>query len=256
MLVAGGLLGLFAFVGDELPGVAGTIILTLTSTGFAWGGAALLAGYHTASRATSDRAAVGRAVTDRATVGRAVTDRATVGRARRHAAAPVSATVLLLVATTVYYGLIVAHGRRWRLGELEDGSSSALVGLASVGRAAAFWLAASVAAGIVLGHLGAVVRRGSRVPASIAAGVALGLFAGQGLEFLLGVRVWGALDAFFLGQILSAATGVLLSTAGLPLLLALRRAPKSWPLFVTTSILAAAAGVLLWRLLHALTVAI
>ncbi len=36
VLVAGGTLSLFAFVGGELPGVAGVVILTLASTGFAW----------------------------------------------------------------------------------------------------------------------------------------------------------------------------------------------------------------------------
>ncbi|MGW0507317.1 hypothetical protein [Micromonospora sp. NPDC003241] len=36
VLVGGGVLGLFAFVGDEVPGVVGLVILTLTSTGFIW----------------------------------------------------------------------------------------------------------------------------------------------------------------------------------------------------------------------------
>ncbi|GGM49268.1 hypothetical protein GCM10011608_37790 [Micromonospora sonchi] len=225
-LLVGGGLGLFAFVGDELPGVAGMVVLTLTSSGFAWGGAALLAGYAAARR--------------------------TVYRT----AAPISATVVLLVATTVYYGLILAHGRRWHLGELEDGGSSALAGLASVGRAAAFWFAASVAAGIALGHLGAVVRRGTRVQASTAAGVALGLLAGQGLEFLLGVRVWGALDAFFLGHILSAAVSVLLAAAGLTVLFAHRRTAKSWPVFVAASLAACVVGVLLWQQVGSITTVI
>ena len=212
VLVAGGGLGLFAFVGDELPGVAGVVILTLTSTGFAWGAAALLAGY----------------------------------AAARRAVAPVSATAVLLVATVVYYGLILAHGRRWRFGMLDDGSSAAMMGLASIGRNTAFWLAASVAAGITLGYLGSVVRHGTRTRASLAAGVALGLLAGQGLEFLLVFRAWDALDGFFLARVLSAGVSVLLAIAGVAVLLAHRPAVKSWPVFAATSTAACLAGVLLW----------
>ncbi|GAA0398721.1 hypothetical protein GCM10009541_47180 [Micromonospora gifhornensis] len=222
LLLVGAGLGLSAFVGDELPGIAGMVVLTLTSTGFAWGGAALLTGYLTTSRAL----------------------------------APVSATVVLVTATVVYYGLIIAHGRRWRLGTLEDGSSSALNGLASVGRATAFWLAASVVAGVLLGGLGALVRRGSRIQASVAAGVVLGLLAGQGLEFLMIFRAWHALDAFFLGRVLSATVSVLLAMIGATVLLAYRRAPKSWPVFAATSLLASLAGALLWHQISSITTAI
>ncbi|MFD2768095.1 hypothetical protein [Micromonospora eburnea] len=42
---AGVPLGTLAFVGDELPKAAGHIVLTLTSNEFAWGAAALVAGY-------------------------------------------------------------------------------------------------------------------------------------------------------------------------------------------------------------------
>ncbi|TCB96489.1 hypothetical protein E0H26_15195 [Micromonospora zingiberis] len=219
LLLAGAGLGLFAFVGDELPGIAGVVMLTLTSTGFAWGGAALLAGY----------------------------------LATRRAVAPINATAVLVVATVVYYGLILAHGRRWRLGTLEDGSSSAWTGLASVGRATVFWLAASVVAGITLGYLGAVVRRGTRIRASVAAGAAFGLLAGQGLEFLMIFRAWHALDAFFLGRVLSAGASILLAAIGLTVLLTRRRAAKSWPIFVATSALASLAGALLWHYLTSFT---
>ncbi|HEX5540889.1 MAG TPA: hypothetical protein VFX60_04905 [Micromonospora sp.] len=37
-------LGLFSFLGDELPGLTGTIILAVVSTSAAWGASALIAG--------------------------------------------------------------------------------------------------------------------------------------------------------------------------------------------------------------------
>ncbi|MGC5032277.1 DUF6518 family protein [Micromonospora sp. DT229] len=222
LLPVGAALGLFAFVGDELPGTAGVIVLTLTSTGFAWGGAALVAGYLTTRRAM----------------------------------APINATALLLIATIVYYGLIVAHGRRWRLGTLEDGGSSALSNLASIGRVTAFWLAASVLAGVTLGYLGALVRRGKRTAASVAAGMALGLLAGQGLEFLMIFRAWHALDGFFLGKVLSATVSVLLAVIGATMLLAYRRGPRSWPIFVAASVVASLAGALLWHQISSITTVI
>ena len=222
LLLVGAGLGLFAFVGDELPGIAGVIVLTLTSTGFAWGGAALMAGYLAAQRAS----------------------------------APVNATALLVTATIVYYGLILAHGRRWRFGTLEDGSSSALFNLASIGRATAFWLAASVVAGVTLGGLGALVRRASRIPSSLAAGLALGLLAGQGLELLMIFRAWHALDGFFLGRVLSATVSVLLAVIGSTVLLAYRRGSKSWPIFGATSVLASLVGALLWHQVGSITTAI
>ncbi|MFF0721953.1 MULTISPECIES: hypothetical protein [unclassified Micromonospora] len=209
---AGGALGLFAFVGDELPGVWGLVILTLASSGFAWGMAALLAGY----------------------------------ASTRHEVAPVNATVLLLLATVTYYGLILIAGRRWHLGQLADGSSAAASGLASVGRHTALWVVASVAAGVVLGCLGSIIRRGARLPASVAAGVALGLLAGQGLHDVLTFRAWGALDAFFLGRLIAAGMGVSLATVGVTLLFVRSRAARSWPVFVGTSLLISTAGVLLW----------
>ncbi|WP_146605733.1 hypothetical protein [Micromonospora craterilacus] len=211
-------MGLFAFVGDEVPGVVGEVILTLTSTGFAWGAAALLAGYASAHR----RAAL------------------------------VNATAVLVLATVVYYGLILADGRRWRFGALEDGSSSAALGLASVGRATAFWLVASVAAGVSLGLLGSHIRHGTRIPASIAAGAALGLLAGEGLQFLMIFRAWDALDGFYLGRVVSAGVSVILATLGATAGLGHRRAEKSWPIFLATAVAAGAAGVLLWSQIAAI----
>ncbi|MEV6812159.1 DUF6518 family protein [Micromonospora sp. NPDC051296] len=216
VLVAGGALGLFAFVGDELPGTVGQVILTLTSTGFAWGAAALLAGYASAHR----RAAL------------------------------VNATAVLVLATVAYYGLILVDGRRWRFGELEDGSSFAA--LASVGRATAFWLVASVVAGVSLGLLGSFIRRGTRIQASIAAGAALGLLAGEGLHFLTIFRAWDALEGFYLGRVISAGVSVMLATLGAAVVLGHRRAEKSWPIFVATSVVAGATGLLLWSQIDAI----
>lgn len=82
VLVAGLTLGACASAGDELPGAVGELVLTLTSTGFAWGAAALLAGYSAARRAV----------------------------------ALITATGLLVAATVTYYGLVVGVGQRWRWG--------------------------------------------------------------------------------------------------------------------------------------------
>ncbi|MFI7080504.1 hypothetical protein ACIBO1_24685 [Micromonospora sp. NPDC049903] len=213
VLAGGGVLGLFAFVGDEVPGVVGLVILTLTSTGFIWGMAALLAGYASHTPWSAVR----------------------------------NATTLLLVATVAYYGLILVHGRRWHSGQLADGSSAAMSGLASVGRHAALWLVASVAAGVTLGWLGSTVRRGTRLRASLAAGAAVGLLAGQGLHLVATFQAWHLLDdPFFLGHLVAAGAGIALATVSVTVLLAHRRATRSWPTFVAASVVASVAGALLW----------
>ncbi|MFI7023743.1 hypothetical protein ACIBMZ_13635 [Micromonospora sp. NPDC049900] len=213
VLTGGGVLGLFAFVGDEVPGVAGLVILTLTSTGFVWGMAALLAGYASPHYRSAVR----------------------------------NATTLLLVATVTYYGLILVHGRRWHSGQLADGSSAAMSGLASVGRHSVLWLVAAVAAGVTLGWLGSTVRCGTRLPASLAAGTAVGLLAGQGLHIVVTFQAWRVLDdTFSLGNLVAAGVSVALATVGGTLLLARRRATRSWPTFIASAVVSSVAGALLW----------
>lgn len=218
VLFAGFTLGACAFVGDYLPGAAGALALALTSTGFAWGMAALLAGY----------------------------------AARRRPAALASGPGLLVAATVTYYLLIVVVGQRWRSGVLADGSSAEAAGLASVGRAVVLWLAVSVAGGLALGYLGSVIRLGTPRWASAAAGTALGLLSGQGLAFLSAFRAWDHLDAFYVSHLLSAGVTVLLAVGGVAALFTHRENVKSWPVFVLASVAACALGLLSWNLIEAI----
>lgn len=212
---AGVPLGALAFLGDELPDTAGRIVLALTSNGFAWGAAALVAGY-------------------------------LVRSARR---APRASTVLLLVATLVYYGLILVVSRRWSGGFLEDGSSADLHGLMSVARATGFWLLVSVGAGLMLGRLGHVVRNGPRQRSSIAAGVAFGMLAAEGLHELSHDYLWPIPDDFVRVIVVSYAATVLLSLVVTVVLLACRAASGSWRTYLGSAVLTSGLGAVLWSLI-------
>ncbi|SNY45372.1 hypothetical protein [Paractinoplanes atraurantiacus] len=117
-------LALLAFTADYVDGGAGQVMVSLTSSGFAWGLAALLTGHY--------------------------------GRNARHAAA--TATTTLVIATVCYYLLILLVSRRWSGGTLQDGTSADLYGLRSVAIMATFWLAGSLVAGPLLGLLGYAIR--------------------------------------------------------------------------------------------------
>jgi hypothetical protein len=211
---AGVPLGTLAFLGDELPNAAGQIVLTLTSNGFAWGAAALVAGY-------------------------------LVRRARR---APMAATALLLVATTVYYGLILVVSRRWSGGTLEDGSSADAHGLLSVARAAGFWLLLSVGAGLVLGSLGYFVRSGTRHRSSAAAGLAFGMLAAEGLYQLSRDYYWPIPDDFVRVIVASNAVTVVLSLVVTVVLLVCRATRGSWWTYLGSAVVAGGLGAVLWSL--------
>jgi hypothetical protein len=211
---AGVPLGTLAFLGDELPAAAGQIVLMLTSNGFAWGAAALVAGY-------------------------------LVRRARR---APVAATALLLVATTVYYGLILVVSRRWSGATLEDGSSADAYGLLSIARAAGFWSLISVGAGLVLGSLGHFIRNGSRHRSSAAAGLAFGMLAAEGLYQLSRHYHWPVRNDFIRVIVVSNAVTVVLSLVVTVLLLAGRGARGSWWTYLGSAVVAGGLGVVLWSL--------
>lgn len=211
-------LGVLAFLGDELPEAAGRVVLTLTSNGFAWGTAALVAGY-------------------------------LVRRARR---APVVATALLLAATTVYYGLIVFVSRRWSGWTLEDGSSADFHGLQSVAQAAGFWLLISVGAGLVFGALGHLVRNGPRHRSSAAAGLAFGLLAAEGLFQLSHDYYWPIPDDDFMqAKFVSNAVIVVLSLVVSVVLAASRRTRGSWWAYLGSAVVAGGAGAALWSLVDA-----
>jgi hypothetical protein len=138
-------LGLLAFAADSVEGMAGQIVITLVSSGFAWGTAALLTG-----RTAADRR---RAVVD--------------------------ATVLLTSATLVYYLLILVVSRRWSGGTLFDGSPADWHGLRSVALMTAAWLVVSAVAGPSFGLLGHLTRTARTPVAALAAGAACGLLSGQ-----------------------------------------------------------------------------
>jgi hypothetical protein len=212
---AGVPLGALAFLGDELPKPVGQIVLTLTSNGCAWGAAALVAGY-------------------------------LVRRARR---APVVATALLLVATTVYYGLILTVSRRWSGGTLEDGSSADAYGLLSVARAAGFWLLLSVGAGLVLGSLGHVVRNGPRHRSAAATGLAFGMLAAEGLYQLSRHYYWPIPDDFVRAVVVSNAITVVLSLVVTVVLLACRSGRGAWWTYLGSAVLAGGLGAVLWSLI-------
>lgn len=216
LLAAAGVpLGTLAFLGDELPDAVGQIVLTLASNGFAWGAAALTAGY-------------------------------LVRRTRR---APVVATALLLIATTVYYGLILVVSRRWSGGTLDDGSSADAHGLLSVARAAGFWLLASVGAGLVLGGLGHFVRNGPRHRSSAAAGLAFGMLAAEGLYELSHHYYWPIPNDFVQAIVVSNAVTVVPSLVVTGLLLACRGARGSWWAYLGSAVVAGGLGATLWSLI-------
>jgi hypothetical protein len=160
---AGSALGAVSLALDELSGAVGEVLRGVGGGAFAWGAAALVVAY--------------------------------LAHGRR--AAQVRATVLLVTATLVYYGLVVAVGHRWRGAALADGSSALWVSLASVGRAVLLWLGGAVVAGAVLGWLGARIGSVSRYSSAAAAGLAAGLLGGQAAALAVrlgGWPAWGSLD--------------------------------------------------------------
>jgi hypothetical protein len=218
-LAAGAALGALAFAGDELPGLAGDAVFTLFGNGFAWGAAALVTGY-------------------------------LVRGARRAAGV---ATGLLLVATAVYYQLILVVSRRWSGGYQEDGSSHDPLGLLSVARAAAFWLAMSVVAGLVLGLLGNLIRERRPRLAAVAAGVAGGLLAAEGMHTLWVMQPWrgaGLSDAFYLTRLATYAATVLLAVVIVTALVS-RRRPRCWSVYAMSLAPSAALGALAWHAVDA-----
>lgn len=214
-------LGLLAFVADSVGGVAGQVLTALTSSGFAWGLAAFLAG----------RSAVG---------------------ARQ---AVVGATALLTMATVLYYLLVLLVSRRWSGATLEDGSSADLHGLRSVAVMTALWLAGSLVAGPTLGLLGHVVRVGRASHAAVAAGLACGLLSGEGWHAMTEAPPWQLLRIadpyhaeFYRGVVISETVQVALPLAVLAWLATAHRLWRVWPALLVATISSGALGALLWQL--------
>jgi hypothetical protein len=215
---SGSVLGAVALAVDELSGAVGGVIRGVAGAAFAWGAAALLAGY--------------------------------MARGRR--AAQVRAIVVLVTATLVYYGLIVAIGHRWRGATLADGSSAVWVSLASVGRAVLLWLGIALVAGGVLGWLGDRIRSGSRYSSTIAAGVATGLLAGQPIALAVMLSGWPAWDQVGWSLLGSAGVAVLLAIA-VPATMLYRAPSKArWPMYLAAALITASLAAGAWLQIEAL----
>ncbi|GGM05541.1 hypothetical protein GCM10007977_003330 [Dactylosporangium sucinum] len=211
-LAAAGL-GLLAFLADYLDGAARAVAVAVTSSGFAWGLAAFLAGWS----ATARRAAV------------------------------VRATGTLVVATLVYYLLVVFVSRRWSGFTLEDGSSADAYGLRSVALMTGVWLAGSLVAGPLLGLLGHAVRTGPPRWAAGAAGVACGLLSAEGWATTVPWRVLLSDDPFVRAVAAGTAVRIVLPLVVLGWLAARHRLWAAWPVLAGAAVAGGVGGVVLWR---------
>ncbi|MEV8516248.1 hypothetical protein [Dactylosporangium sp. NPDC051484] len=211
VLLLGAGLGLTAFLGDYVAGDTGQF-LTVVFSGAAWGCCALVAGYFAVAWT---RAAV-------------------------------TGAAALVVATLVYYTLILVISRRWQGGVTEDGGSADLAGLASIARATAFWLAASICGGALLGVLGHLARTGDTFLSALCAGTGWALLAGQGLYLLLFAPGWLIADMFGHFLFFSAVFNVVLASVVVCTLYARRAARRSWPVVAAAAFGVSVVSVALW----------
>jgi hypothetical protein len=216
-------LGLLAFIADLVEGIAGHVLIALTSSGFAWGLAAFL---------------VGRAASTRR--------RAVIGGAG-----------LLVVATLLYFLLVLLVSRRWSGAYVQDPATGMntpadLYGLRSVAITTALWLGGSATAGPLLALLGQAVRSSAATHAALAAGVACGLLSGEGWYSVWSAPLWrldlnGPYGADFArGVALSQAVRVVLPLAVLIWLAVAHGLGRAWATLVVTTVVSAAAGGLIW----------
>jgi hypothetical protein len=215
-------LGLLAFAADSVDGLVGQVMIAFTSSGFAWGLAAFLAG----------RSAAG---------------------ARRAAA---GATGLLVLATLLYYLLVLVVGRRWSGATLEDGTSADMHGLRSIAVMTAVWLIGSLVAGPVLGLLGHVVRVGGLSRAALAAGVICGLLSGEGWHAMAAAPLWQLLPVpdpdqadFVRGVVVSELVKIVLPVAVLAWLATAHRLWRAWPTLLTAAVSIGTLSALLWYMM-------
>lgn len=183
--------------------------------------------------------------------------------------------MLLVLATLVYYLLVLLVSRRWSGGTLEDGRSADLMGLRSVALMTAVWLAGSLVAGPLLGLLGQAVRSERTAPArpertapaaparsertapallaALAAGGACGALAGEGWWFATVVPPWRLLaagDDFFRGVAAGEALRLVLPVVVLLWLAARHRLWPAWPALLGAFVAAGGAGALCWYTIH------
>ncbi|HET6481196.1 MAG TPA: DUF6518 family protein [Actinoplanes sp.] len=202
-------LGAAAFLSDLVPGTLGAILLTLTSSGFAWGTIALFVGF----RQNTWRTAV------------------------------FWSTVTLLIATAVYYALILGLSERWR------GGATDFSGLPSVGRAVALWAVASLCAGPLLGTIGWKIRTGTERLSSILIAAYFGLCSADGFDgYFLQTSLQDHLNDSAVQFVQPGFLTIIFSALATSILLRQRRINAATITFVTSAALSVSLGILLWRL--------
>ncbi|MFI2666025.1 DUF6518 family protein [Micromonospora carbonacea] len=207
-------LGTAAFLADAATGILGSALLALTSSGFSWGLAALLIGF----------------------------------RQQTQRGAAATCTALLLGATASYYLLVLGVSQRWRGGHLDAGTSADILGLLSVGRAAAFWAVASLCAGPIIGFIAWRVRSGSDRESAAFAGLAFGLFSAEGLHTLAFKTAWILLDDFGVRLLVSAILTISLSALTVAYIVRLRGISATSRAVIISAGFSAILGLALWRL--------
>ncbi|MFI0792498.1 hypothetical protein ACH4OY_07350 [Micromonospora rubida] len=219
-VLAGLALGVTAFSVDLAPEAVGRFLVPVVSSGFAWGVVALAVSYFAATRRSALVAGVGT----------------------------------LVLATLIYYGLVVSLSRRWHH---EFGSSGpegpvSLDGLISVARASAFWLLGALFGGLVLGCLANAVRVGSARNASIALGVAFGLLTGEAAYAIFHVLfIWvGPVESFVRARVGSAAVQFVLAAAAALMAFRRRRQLVSLWVLLMAAAVSTVANVAIWHLIE------
>jgi hypothetical protein len=213
--------GIFAFAADMLEGLVGAIAMALTSSGFAWGLIAYVIGYCAPSRVT----------------------------------AVAGSTMVLLLGTLTYYALVLWVSQRWRGGVLDDGSPADAAGIASVGRAIAYWVAASLLIGPLCGVVADLTRRGTNLQGSITAGMVFGALSAHGWYLLLFVGAWRIMDTSGMGLLFSAGTMILMASIVTLTIVKLRQLTrKGWTF--AAMLITCPLGVLAWSMVEWARVAV
>ncbi|MFC5006767.1 hypothetical protein ACFPIJ_54275 [Dactylosporangium cerinum] len=200
----GVVLGGLAYAADFCQGTLAVVMLLVSSSMFAWGAAGLAFGFAARDR----RSAIGAAVT------------------------------VLTVATLVYYGIILVDGHRWRDAVTDGDAFPGASSLVSVLTAAAFWTAASIAGGTVLGLFGQAIHRARPTVAALVAGCSFALLAGQGAVAAVHVYTLGAGWAW----LVEGVAEVLLAAALTAALLGRAPGPHRWWTFAGAAVALLAAS--------------
>jgi hypothetical protein len=232
-----------------LPERAGEIATALVSSGFAWGLAAFAVGFALANPRSARPAGSPSTSTDSAASGPAAPGLPARDPDRRgRIPAAVTGAVTLIVATVVYYGLIVLVGRPWVNNFTESGESTLSYALQSIARATALWLVGSLIAGAVLGVLGHLARTHARGP--IAAGVTFGILAAEGTHTFI-ANIGGPLDATFTrDRLLASLLQIVLAALVIAAVMRLRKPPGSWPAFLIASVISLAVFTTVWQVIQ------